>query len=69
MGHWMEDDWPDAGLRTCARCWKPVPADWDYAWCQECGENGTCKHGNPPHDCSHCDVESDRAYDEWREAT
>lgn len=67
MTHWMEGDWPEVGddgfARLCDRCHKPVPKDWEYGWCKDCGENGTCGHGNKPHECNECMIESDIAYD------
>jgi hypothetical protein len=54
--------------RLCDRCSKPIVSDWDYAWCKECGETGTCHHGNRPHECNACFVESDNAYNAARSA-
>ena len=53
-------------MRGCERCGKLVEEDWAYAWCRECGETGTCHHGNRPEDCDACMTESDLAYDAGR---
>lgn len=53
--------------RCCERCGQPMPPDWDYAWCKACGETGTCRHGNRPHECNDCFIESDIAFDARRE--
>jgi hypothetical protein len=58
MTHWMEGDWP---MQLCDRCGQPN--DTDYAWCYSCQESGTCHHGNKPHECNQCMIESDIAYD------
>lgn len=55
------------GARLCERCRVPLPADWDYAWCEDCGKHGVCVHGNRPNNCMPCMMESDRAYDANRE--
>lgn len=52
--------------RLCERCKKPVDAEWMYAWCEGCGKTGTCHHGNRPHECNQCMMESDAAYDAGR---
>jgi len=62
----MDDN--DVGCpRLCDLCHKPVELDWDYAWCHQCGEVGVCHHGNRPHDCNDCMIESDLAFDSQRE--
>ena len=64
MSDW---DWPDEDdARLCERCHKPVPPDWDYAYCRECGQ-GTCPHGKLVGECNACDINSDLEYDAWRE--
>lgn len=55
----------DYGPRPCVMCGKPLPESWDYAACEECGKQ--CPHGNAPHECETCMVESDIAYDQARE--
>ena len=42
------------------------------AWCDTCKNRGhifikLCHHGNDPSECNDCLVESDLAYDMWRE--
>lgn len=70
MTHWMEGDCSeindDGFARLCERCNKPVPVEWDYAWCKECGESGTCHHDKKPHECNECMIESDMAFDAMR---
>jgi hypothetical protein len=68
MTHWMEQDFPDAEYpaRCCERCHNPMDDSCQYAWCKECGDTGTCHHGNRPHECNACFVESDIAYDAKR---
>lgn len=63
-----KDDSPELDLfrRSCERCSAALPADWQYTWCKECGETGTCHHGNRPKDCNDCMIESDLAYDAGR---
>lgn len=52
--------------RLCDNCGKPIASPyWEYGWCEEC-QNKNCRHGNPPHDCNECMVESDLAYDARR---
>jgi hypothetical protein len=31
-----------------------VKDEWPYDWCKECGDNGTCHHGNRPENCDAC---------------
>ena len=61
----LDEDW--IPMRLCERCKSPVAQDWDFAWCQDCGETGVCHHGNVPHDCNPCMIESDWAFDFNRE--
>ena len=61
-------DDPDQWNRVpCARCGNPMGQEHPYAWCDWCCKNGTCVHGNRPHECNECMIQSDRAYDEARE--
>ena len=53
-------------MRPCERCGTEVQDEWPYAWCKECGDNGTCHHGNRPENCDECFTESDLAYDAGR---
>jgi len=53
-------------MRPCERCGAEVKDEWPYAWCKECGDNGTCHHGNRPENCDACFTESDLAYDAGR---
>ena len=63
----MEVDWSEEGdypLRCCPRCNKPIEDKWwDYAWCEDCTVNGTCRHGNKPEECNECLVEMPFAND------
>lgn len=59
----LMEDWAS---RLCERCGKPVDADWDYAWCDDC-QGELCKHDNDPSDCNECMTESDLEYDARRE--
>lgn len=64
---WVEDGHLD---RICARpgCASTCPPDWPYDWCRDCGEHAHCHHGQRPHDCDDCFAESDRNYEEWKQA-
>lgn len=53
--------------RPCVQCKAELPADWHYALCEACGNAG-CPHGNPWDACNRCAVESDLAFDAWRES-
>ena len=65
MTHWLEQDWPEPA-RFCLRCKQSMPGDWDYGWCKEC-QDKTCRHGQLPHECNECMIESDHAFDANRE--
>tara|TARA_R110002167_G_scaffold65480_2_gene185303 strand:+ start:9584 stop:10015 length:432 start_codon:yes stop_codon:yes gene_type:complete len=56
--------------RICARpgCGSICPIDWPYDWCRDCGETAHCRHGQRPHECDDCGVESDRLYEECKQA-
>ena len=52
--------------RPCRECGQPT----EYMWCEECCKKDIprCPHGNRPHECNACMIESDLAYDSWRES-
>lgn len=60
------DEYPTG--RLCGRpgCSTVVDNNWPFVWCQTCGAFETCEHGNAPHVCNACNVNSDRAFDERR---
>jgi hypothetical protein len=52
---------------ACAHCGTRLAASYPYAYCLPCQEHARCAHGVRYQDpCSHCDAESDRAYDGGR---
>jgi hypothetical protein len=58
---------PDPPMHMCAACGEALPASWQYAACQECGQTARCRHGNLMGNCQPCDQASDQAYDAARE--
>jgi hypothetical protein len=63
---------PDDGWcgRPCERCKKEITDKfWEYGWCEDCCESGTCVHGEQPHECNACMHESDLAFDQAREGS
>jgi hypothetical protein len=64
------DDWM---THACASCGcplsdRPGPEGWPYAYCRTCQDTRRCPHGVLyKDDCNGCNVQSDFAYDAWRE--
>jgi len=68
IGMYDENDFCDHfdyPSRLCDKCKMPVGRDWEFAFCQKCGEE--CIHGNLHHECNQCAIESDLAFDASRE--
>jgi len=66
--NWFRNDDDDLD-RICGRtgCSNVVPEDWEYEWCEDCGCDAVCHHGERPDECNECCVESDREFDAQRE--
>lgn len=63
-----DQEWFEIPERVCLECGKPLDDDEDYEICEECLHGKSCRHGTPLSQvCNQCCVESDLAFDTWRE--